>query len=282
MGTQFGRVLRTGAEFPPQRLERTIWVRGEDLQAPWLRAAREVGWRAPSGPRPPRGGFDLVTGTEAHPQSFRPDLALDASAQSFRLERRFHVVKRREFFRRFEGLVKEATSGERRPGTGFLFCPHVWVVPGLVRDVEGEGEGLSGGLSGPPILGRPYAEVFPLRLRRYLAMVLNDLEIDIVYWEDAVSWADLRRVFGVAFECFDQGRFPLDARHFQGLPRVRVLIHEESPDRAAYEQAPHPVDANLPAATHARILVVLRDRGGPPADARQDASDSRRRAPLVV
>jgi hypothetical protein len=90
--------------------------------------------------------------------------------------------------------------------------------------------------------------------------VLRDLDVDVVFFEDGVAWPDLRRVFGVLFECYDQRRTPLDVHHFRGLPRVRVLMQAdradpdmEGPDAALRTEDPPP--------GLARTLVILRDRG---------------------
>ena len=149
----------------------------------------------------------------------------------------------------------------------------MWLVQGIVRDVDEEptGDRPPGALLVGGILGRPYAEVFPTRLRRYLGEVLRTLQIDMVFWEDAISWAEMRAVFGVCFEIYDQGRAPLEERHFLGMPRVRVVIQEED-DVAATE----------PPALQARILMVLRDRGGEEEEVAPPAPGSRRREPLLV
>jgi hypothetical protein len=183
--------------------------------------------------------------------------------------RRFHVVNRREFFRRFHSVVKEARPARRRGGTGFLFCPHVWLVPSLLRDGE---KGASG-------VGRPFAHVFTPRLRRYLGGFLREIGVDVVYWEDAVAWADLRRVLGVAFECWDQRHTPVKERHFVGIPRVRVVLHEEDAEEAT-ESATRPTGWRPPVAAGARILVILRDRGGDIARSRTTAPSGRRPQPV--
>jgi hypothetical protein len=208
---------------------------------------------------PPRGGFDLVAGREGDPRRFLPPRDGTEEEACFRLERRFHVVKRREFLRRFHGLYKEVTRPPRPPGQGFLFCPHAWPVPGVLRDRAEEGEE-AGRVHGVQLVGSPYAEVFPPRLRRYLGGFLRALEVDVVYWEDAVAWADLRAVLRVAFETWDQGRRPALERHFVGIPRVRVTIQEPEEDEG-YALPGRAVDRQGPPPLRARVLVIRRDRG---------------------
>jgi hypothetical protein len=219
----------------------------------------------------PDDAFDLVAGPEAAgPRALRRDPDLPAAERAFRRTRRFHVVHRREFFRRFRALVKSARGARGTPGSGYLFCPHVWLIPGLLRD----------GPKGAVQVGAPFVQVFSSRLRRYLGGFLRDAGVDILYWEDAVAWPDLRRVLGVAFECWDQGRVPLLERHFVGLPRVRVVRHDEDavdppePGRAR-RRRPEAV------ATGARVLLVLRDRGGDVVRDVAAAPSDRQPAPLA-
>jgi hypothetical protein len=239
---------------------------------PELLEARDEGWAVLSGPAAGPDEYDLVAGRgvvgpralRLHPELARPD-------RSFRRTRRFHVVHRREFFRRFRTVVREARAARRRGGTGFLFCPHVWLVPSLLRDGE---KGATG-------VGRPFARVFSPRLRRYLGGFLRDVGVDVVYWEDAVTWVDLRRVLGVALECWDQRRTPVCERHFVGLPRVRVVLHEEDAAEAT-EPATRPTGWRPPVAAGARILVILRDRGGDSVRPRSSAPSDRRPQPVSV
>lgn len=265
-GVHFQRILG-GRRAPPETpLTPTLWIRTpQGSTEPWQRIARESGWLAlPSGERPAHE-FDLVLGDETHPRRFVPREPINEEDARFQLERRFQVVMRRRFRRRFHSLYKRLRADKPEEGSGYLFCPHVWLVPGVVRDVEPSSRRgrNSGSLSGPVFYGPPYAEAFPHRVRRYIGSVLRDLQIDIVYWEDAVGWPDIQRVLGVAFEIYDQRRSPLEARHFIGLPRVRVVIQEEEadPDPARDPLRPRPPTLKKEAPGHARILLIVRDRG---------------------
>ena len=111
---------------------------------------------------------------------------------------------------------------------------------------------------GPAYVGPRYGTVFPLRVRRYMGGVMRNLGIDIIYWEDAIRWPDIKRVFGVAFEIHDQRRAPLEERHFVGVPGVRVLIQDDQ----AETEAPVDESYSTPAPGHMRVLLILKDRGG--------------------
>lgn len=277
LGSWLLRVGGARGEIPERPLVPTLWARDGSAgpEAAWLTAARRSGWIVLRSSDPPLAGFDLVAGLEGHPRAVgEPAQGEAAEDASFRLARRFHVVHRRAFFRGFERLFKAARPGCRPPGSGFVFAPHIRFLPGLLRDQEtarGTGSAL------PRLHGPAYVTVFDARSRRYIGSVLRDLEVDVVFFEDAVTWADLRRVFGVVFECYDQRRTPLDPRWFQGLPRVRVLLQAEPAELDREEGgAPSPAD---PAPALARTLVILRDRGEGDIDVDAPTPGSRRRTP---
>ena len=268
---QFGRLLHLRGTPPEEPLTPTLWWGGPGATPPDVLEAAADGWAVLEGAPPSSDDFDLLVVPGARgPRVLARAPDLPPAERSFRRIRRFHVVHRREFVRRFRSLVKTARGERRGGGTGFLFCPHLWLVPSLLRE----------GRRGSRPVGRPFSAVFAPRTRRYLGGLLRALRVDVVYWEDAVTWADLRRVLGVAFECFDQGRCPVEERHFIGLPHVRVLVHEES---GAGEPPPAGVPRSLrgPVATGARLLVILRDRGGERQDADTRAPADRRPVPLA-
>jgi hypothetical protein len=192
-------------------------------------------------------------------------------------------VKRREFRRDFQTLYKEATARPRPPGAGYLFCPHAWPVPGIVRDTAGaEVEPGARSSIGGMLVGRPYAAAFTPRLRRYLGGVLRALDLDVIYWEDSVTFADLRRVFVVLFETFDQGRHPALSRHFIGMPRVTVLVQEaDEAEEHFLEAAPAEVEA-MPPPLRARALVIRRDGGGREVEAPDRRPSTRRPEPVLA
>jgi len=285
-GVHFQRILG-GRRAPPETpLTPTLWIRTPDApEEPWFRVARENGWLVLPTPGPPAHEFDLVLGDPSHPRRFIPRDSVNDEDARFLLERRFHVVMRRRFHRHFHSLYKRLRAEKPAEGSGYLFCPHVWLVPGVARDAEPStaAKGKSS-LAGPVFYGPPYAEAFPHRVRRYIGSVLRDLQVDIIYWEDAIGWPDIRRVLGVAFEIHDQRRSPLQARHFIGLPRVRVVIQEEEadPDPARNALRPRPPTFEKRAPGHARILLIVRDRGDHEELETLDPADNWIRTPSLV
>ncbi len=296
------RRLLGGDTVPPEvPLTPTLWIRRsrtrefggaeERREAYWYRVARESGWLVLRDTRPPKHPWDLVMGEPAQAaeddrgRRFLPREPADDDDARFQLERRFQIVMRRRFRREFEGLFKALRGENPDGGTGFLICPHVWLVPGVVRDVEsGDRSGASGALVGPSFYGPPFNRALDSRVRRYIGSVLRNLEIDILYLEDAVTWKDVRRVLGVAFEIHDQGRAPLLERHFAGLPRLRVMIQEEPAEPEPPQAIPgaEPTPEPDPAPGHARILLIMRDRGQNEETLALDPADYGIKTPQLV
>ena len=286
-GVHIRRMIGGGLPLPEVPLIPTLWIRTPDTPHAiatddnatfWRDTATREGWHVVDAPDAPRTGFDLIVGDVNHPQRLEPRgiegiqdpfaATLSDVDAAFRLTRRFHITKRRMFFRRFERLFKALRGCDRSEGTGFLFCPHVWLIPGVTRDADPR----STSTGGPKVHGPPYADVFSHRIRRYVGTMLRDMDIDVIYWEDAVAFSDIRRVLRVLFENHDQERIPARASQFAGIPRVRVLIQAETADVMAPPQedghandghnSPSAYESPTEAPTHARIFMILRDRGG--------------------
>jgi hypothetical protein len=279
-GAHMARVLGVGAPAPETPLEPTIWVPGAlpPDAVRWIDIARAGGFTVVRGEAPPPGGYDLVVdGGPSVQRLVPPEDDLPDDEILFRLRRRLDVSMRRVFHRRLKTLFKTLKRrGGKAGGTGFVFAPHVWLLPGVVRDAEVGGSARER-VGGPTVQGPPYADAFPLRVRRYVGGILRRLEVDMIYWEDSVSWGDLRRVLGVVYEMHDQGRLPLEARHFLGLPRVRVLVEEDDAEPVPPAETPA-----TRAAAHNRNLIVLRDRGEEEDATTLDPKGTREREPLLV
>lgn len=291
MAERLGRHLMRLAGLRGPTVERplvpTLWWNnpegeGAPAEAAWVHGARLGGWWIAEGESPPKPGFDLVVGPGVHPQRFvPPGDAVPVEAARFSLDRRFHVVRRRIFMRALERLLGEARTVADRPGSGFLVCPHIRFLPGLVRDAEPTRRRRTGASMSATVYGRPYAEAFDFRTRRYFGMIVRHLEIDAVFIGDGVSWPCVRRAMSVLFECYDQDRTPLDARHFHGLPGIRAMIETESADVDAQRNGGLVGDDDARSPGQARFLAILRDRGdGEPTEADVPA-DTTRLAPTL-
>jgi hypothetical protein len=232
------------------------------------RAARRRGWRVgvETPVRPGEVGIALVAADRSEAAEFDPRWPLAVSVEDLeagpvweRLARRDEVQLRRQVFRGLAVLLKRASRGSA--GGGVIFAPHWWLTSGLLRDRPG------GGKPGPPRrVGPTYARVFAPRVVQHLHAVLRAVELDLVFIEDGVSRKQFERVLRAVFELYDVhgGKRPAEDRHFLGLPRVKVLVHEYSPgDRPKATGYKQPKFEEL---TRARVLHVFRDDDGVRAD----------------
>ena len=281
---------------PPEvPLTPALWIRrplthelgseAERREQYWYGVAREHGWLVLRDVHEPDHPWDLVLEDPVHPHRFTPRDPLDDDDAAFQLERRLDVVMRRRFRREFERLFKALRSESPEGGSGFLVCPHVWLIPGVVRDIApADHQGSSGALVGPRRYGPPMVQAFDPRVRRYIGEILRNLEIDVMFLEDSVTWADIRRVLGVMFEVHDQGRAPLRERHFVGLPRVRVVIQEEAADAEPPPAIPagDPFGGPDAMAGMTRVLLITRDRGDKDEAEALDPADFGVKSPSLV
>mgnify|MGYP001324509068 CR=1 FL=1 len=169
-----------------------------------------------------------------------------------RVTRRDEILRRRHLLRGLGRMFNEARSRNFARGQGFWVCPHLWGIWGLHRDVD---EDLTWSV------GSSFARAIPLASRAHLHCVLRGLQVDLVFVEDGVTFRRLRRVFTMMFELHDVfgGRKRAEDPHFQGLPGVRVLIHELTPG-SPFRSTRYP-EPDYDDIGRARILHVFRDRG---------------------
>ena len=145
-------------------------------------------------------------------------------------------------------VLRTAVAGERHEHDVL----QGWLAAHLTRDVD---EGVLGHV------GPSYASVIPIAARRHLHQVLGALELDLLFVEDGVRFSALKAVLAMLFEHYDVygGARLADERRFQGLPGIRVLLHDyvlEEPLVARGYPEPDYEDLG-----RARILHVFRDRG---------------------
>ena len=167
------------------------------------------------------------------------------------LRRRAELGWRRQCRKGITRALRHARSFEFDQGSGFWVGPHLWFLYHVTRDTDDEGEWF---------LGLPYRRLIPRRARHHLAVVLRALAIDLFFVEDGVTPRQLERILAQVFEFYDLfGTRPLDDRHFQGLPGVRVTIHAFPEQKIELTDYPEPDYDEI---SRARILHVFRDRGG--------------------
>ncbi|HEY8504518.1 MAG TPA: hypothetical protein VIL46_08040, partial [Gemmataceae bacterium] len=255
-------------------------------------AVRARGWR-PSWQVPGDSATNVavaLTAPEAsEAREFDPRWPLRVSVEDLeegevfeRLDRRREIQFRRHLCRGLERLFKIAAGQRFRNGTGYWLAPHLWFLAGLTRDEQEQtAEREDARLWMPPI-GPPYFRLFHRDARHYLYRVLRALEIDLFFVEDGVTHRNLVRVVRALFEAYDRsgGRRRAEEILFQGLPRVRVMIHDfhiDQPFRS--EVYPEPRFEDL---GRARILHIFRDRGEHEEPVEPPGDFSRSPAPVLV
>ncbi len=278
-GRLIRRLIPRPADAPEQPLVRTVWA-PDGVDEAFLETAATCDFQVPTGDVPPEGGYDLVVGRPGDPARFVPRLEGREVDRAFHLRRRFHIRKRRVFFRRFHRLHKQVAALRAVDGAGFLFCPHAWPLTSIVGEGVDAADGTGRTVLGGRHVGRPFADAFPLRVRSYMHEVLGALDIDAIYWDARIAWPTLKMVFRVLFETYDQGRHPALDRHFIGLPRVRVLIQEPEDVDGGSGRTPGQTTEAPP--LRARILLIRRDDGGREVEDEAPAPSSRRPEPILA
>jgi hypothetical protein len=155
-----------------------------------------------------------------------------------------------------------ARSGLRDRGEGFLFAPHWWPSDRMYRDSWHEDD-LSEGSAGPDFhrhYGRPR--------RRLLRRILRALSIDLIYIEDGVPAARLGEVMRFLFRQYDatggdggQGE-RLAERHLVSPPGIHLSLQEIEIDERKFPVESGYHEPSYESLSRARVLLVLRERGG--------------------
>jgi hypothetical protein len=191
-----------------------------------------------------------VTADELHSEEVRQ-----------RLARRYEIQLRRRLMAGLERLFKLAAGRSFHQGSGLWIAPHLWFIPGLTRDTQEQELDLEQGTILSGIIGKPYHRIFPRSVRHHMYQILRALQVDLIFVEDGIGFKRFCRVLRMLFELYDVygGRRRADELHFQGIPGIRVMIHEYQLDEPFRSEVyPEPDYENL---GRARILHVFKDRG---------------------
>ncbi len=210
--------------------------------------------------------IELVEPERSEATEFDPDWPLRVTLDDLesdlifgRIERRRELQLRRQFLRGLDRLFRLASPKRSQSGHGFWVAPHLWFVPGMTRDEPDLRDGDEVPLL--RMIGPPYRQVFHRHVRQYVHYLLRTLQVDLIFVEDGVTIGRLKKVLRALFEVYDRfdGQRPAEDVLFQGLPKVRVMIHEmsiEQPFRA--EGYPEPRFDDI---SRVRIMHIFRDRG---------------------
>lgn len=178
-----------------------------------------------------------------------------------RFVRRDEIQIRRRFFRGLRTLMKQARAEDRTQGGGYWLAPHWWFFNGLGREDGDATKRAEDGEGSLRSVGPPFGSVFGRRVRQHLHRVLRAVEVDVIYIEDGVRLKQLVQVFRALLEIYDVhgGRKRVDDHSFVGIPKVRVVVHDLTPEKplivVKYRQ---PKFDDL---SRGRVLHIFRDRG---------------------
>jgi len=265
--TVLGR-LRDPARPAPLRLRMHGSTSTAQRQA-LAHAFRQRGWQLLWGGKPDATDVEVILGAEAVPiGDHGPSWPLRVTADELgdpetlrRCARRHEILMRRLLLSGLERLFKLAAARSFRRGSGMWIAPHLWFIPGLSRDTPEDELDLERSTILSGVIGLPYHRVLPRAVRHHVYVMLRALQVDLIFVEDGVGFRRFRRVLRMLFELYDVygGKRRADEVHFQGVPGVRVLIHDYQLDEPFKSEVyPEPDYENL---GRARILHVFKDRG---------------------
>ena len=178
----------------------------------------------------------------------------------WRLKRRSDIRARRCVTKGLKAIFKEAASGLRGPGSGFIVAPHQWFMLGLARDIADHDTTEDRSVEG--FLQPEYRAVMSPRARHHLYLVLQSAGVDLIYVEDGVGYRRLAQALRVIFELFDKHGVDrrVSSRDFAAVHGVHAIVHDVTPD-APRKSETYP-EPDYESETRARILHLYRDRGG--------------------
>jgi hypothetical protein len=148
-------------------------------------------------------------------------------------------------------------------GTGFWIGLQHWFILGLARDENPDATDDRETTTLDGIVGPPFHKVFPPEARWHFREIATALQIDLLFVEDGVPFRRLVRVLRVMFEIYDVhgGRQRAEEWHFNGLPGVRVVIHDFDLAAAPAHGRENYPEPDYEEIGRARILHVFKDRG---------------------
>jgi len=213
-------------------------------------------------------GLEIVPPEQSEATEFAPRWPLKVSLEDLsgpivkdRVSRRYEIQLRRIIARGISTLFKEVRSElGRKRGGGYWFAPHWWFMDHLGREEpqRREHDDQPGQLR--PV-GRPYFEILGQRARNHLYQIFRSVQVDMIFIETGISHQAINRVLRQIYEVYDRhaGKKRIEDYHFQGIPRVRVMIHDYAPDRQ-FESKGYP-EPHFDDISRARVLHIFRDRG---------------------
>lgn len=232
-------------------------------------------------------GLRLVRESDSEAAEFDPQWPLKVSLADLdgtlvkeRVARRDELQLRRQFFKALATVVKKAKAAAPTRGGGFFIAPQYWFITGVLWADPDHGPAADEDTLRP--LGPPYRRLMPARSRQYLHKVLRATQIDAIYLEDGVGHRKLEKVLRAVLELYDVhgGRRRAEDHHFQGIPKIRVVIHEYAPGKPFHlEDYPEPKFDDV---SRSRVLHIFKDRGEEEAEIEAPFDFSWEPSPLAV
>ncbi|MGL4419865.1 MAG: hypothetical protein ACRCZF_04290, partial [Gemmataceae bacterium] len=157
-------------------------------------------------------------------------------------------------------LFKQVKLTTPRSGGGYWIAPHWWFIESVQWE-EPPGKSSSDADQLRP-LGPTFEEAFGPRVRQTLYQVLRSTQVDLIYIEDGVRYSATEKVLRTLFDVYDRsaGQRPVADTHFQGVPRVRVMIHDYAPGKPFVAPQSYP-EPKFDDVSRFRVLHVFKDRG---------------------
>jgi hypothetical protein len=184
---------------------------------------------------------------------------LEGTLVKERVARRDELQLRRRFLKSLENIVRKARKEAPSRGGGFLVAPHYWFITSVLwADPEHGPEADEESLRP---LGPLYRRKLPIRARQYFHRMFRATEIDAIFIEDGVGPRKLQKVLQAALELYDihGGRRRAEDHHFQGIPKIRVVIHDYAPGNPFHlDDYPEPRFDDV---SRSRVLHIFKDRG---------------------
>jgi hypothetical protein len=221
----------------------------------------------PTRPKPRAAvGLTLVHPEASQATEFQPRWPLAVSLQDLqgeivkeRVARRDELQMRRTFFRGLTTIVKQAIAAAPSEGGGYLIVPHFWFINTVLWADPEKGDQPDEDTLRP--LGPSFRKHLNPRARQYFHRVLRATQIDAIFLEDGVGHRKLEKVLRNLLELYDihGGRRVAQEQHFQGLPEIRVVIHDYSPGNP-FQMDDYP-EPKFDDVSRSRVLHIFKDRG---------------------
>jgi hypothetical protein len=270
------RMWRNSRANPSGSLPQTVYLRSElplELRDQATALIRSWGWNCRKGNKPAQRGdvkIELVNPENSQATEFEPRWPLALSLDDLKLDnvkdrlaRRDEIQLRRRFFSGLHTLFKEARLERKSRGGGYWFAPHWWFIDGLGREESGRSRKTEDNAGVLRQVGPSLSKLFGARVRQHWYRILRAAHIDVIYIEDGINAKKVERVLRMLLEVHDMhgGKKPVDDHTFRGIPKVRVVVHDFSPEKSPSAMPEGYKQPKYDELSRGRVLHIFRDKG---------------------